>query len=69
MTKTQIRATAKRIAHDLFTNGQGHHADRLVLTVDGPPTQNLGGLAERVVSDRIADGLIADGFLSLVRED
>ena len=64
MTKTQVRATAKKIAHDLFTNGQGEHADRLVLTVDGPPTRDLGGLAERVVSDRIAAA-----FVSLVEED
>lgn len=60
MTKKQIRDTARRIARDLFTNGLGQHADRLVLTVDGPAPRDLGGLAERVVSDQIAAAFLAE---------
>lgn len=44
MTEDQARA----IARDLFTNGAGTKADRLVLTIDGPPKRDLGGWAEHV---------------------
>ena len=52
------REIAQQIADDLFVNGQGEQADRLVLTVDStrsPPQRerNLGGLAKLVVIDRI----------------
>jgi len=47
------RAVAKRIARDLFVKGSGDRAERLVLTIDGPPKQDLGGWSERAMADRI----------------
>ncbi len=46
---------AERIADDLFTNGEGQRADRLVLTVDGPPRLDLGGWSASAIADQIAD--------------
>ena len=51
---------AKTIARDLFTDGQGARAQRLVLTIDGPPRLDLGGLSESVVVDRIAARLTGE---------
>lgn len=34
---------AVRLATELFTNGQGERAQRLVLTIDKPTSVNLGG--------------------------
>ncbi len=56
-TRRSRRTLAERIARDLFTNSQGQRATRLVLTVDGDPPRDLGGLAERVVVDRIIAAL------------
>lgn len=39
------RQLAEQIAEALFVNGFGERADRLVLTVDGPPKRDLGGLS------------------------
>jgi hypothetical protein len=57
MTEPAILDLARKIALDLFVNGQGEHADRLVLTIGGPPKRDLGGWGERVVVDMIADHL------------
>ncbi len=48
-------ALAEQITEDLFTNGAGERAERLVLTVDGPPKRDLGGWCERAMADRIGD--------------
>ena len=42
-TMTTTRQLAERIAEALFTNGAGQQAERLVLTIDGPPKRYLGG--------------------------
>lgn len=57
---------AERIARSLFTNGQGQRAQRLVLTVDGPPLRDLGGWCERAVVDRIAEALAQSAAASRV---
>jgi hypothetical protein len=53
MNRRRQRDQAEQIARDLFTNGQGERAERLVLTVDGPPAKNLGGWSEAAVIERI----------------
>lgn len=50
----EASSLAKRIADDLFVNGMGQEAERLVLTVDGPPTRDLGGWCKAAVVDRIS---------------
>lgn len=53
---------AERLASSLFTNGAGKHADRLVLTVDGTTElkgEDLGGLCERAVVDRVRETILA----------
>lgn len=52
-TRVGIALLARQIARDLFTNGMGQVAGRLVLTIDGPPKQDLGGWGEHSVADRI----------------
>ena len=56
MTNGAARLLAERIARDLFTNGQGEHADRLVLVVAGV-SYDLGGWCESAVVDRIVMAL------------
>lgn len=56
MTPKHARALAKAIADDLFVNGAGEHADRLVLWVDATG-RNLGGLAKVVVIERLVTHL------------
>ncbi len=58
MKNVEIRQLASAVARDLFTNGAGERAQRLVLTIDGPPRRDLGGWAEGVVTDTIADALV-----------
>lgn len=54
---------ARKIARQLFTNGQGERAERLVLTIDGPfgprsdGSRDLGGLSEKPAADLIAKAL------------
>lgn len=43
MSDATLRTIAAKIARDLFTNGSGQRAQRLVLTIDGPPVRDLGG--------------------------
>ena len=52
MTKEETMEVAARIARDLFTNGGGQHASRLVL--EGPNGQDIGGWGEDAVKTRIA---------------
>lgn len=54
------REIAERIADDLFHNGAGEEADRLVLTKDNnrdghsrQPTRDLGGWSKRAVAVRV----------------
>jgi thiamine biosynthesis lipoprotein ApbE len=54
---SDIKVLAQEIADDLFMNGQGQEATRLVLTVDRPLKLDLGGLSKPVVVDRIARAL------------
>lgn len=49
---------AAKIAADLFTNGFGQHARRLVLELDDRGL-NGGGWSELAVTNRIADRLLA----------
>lgn len=51
MPSTDTRDLAKEIAADLFTNGLGQHARRLVLELENG--HNGGGWCERAVVDRI----------------
>lgn len=44
MTNKEI---AEAIVRELFTNGNSETAERLVLTVDGPPMRTLGGWSQR----------------------
>ena len=53
MTAEARRKLAERIAQELFTNGQGQRAQRLVLTIDKPTPRDLGGWAEAAVVDLI----------------
>lgn len=57
MTDTQARAAAQRIVADLFTNGNGLVADRLVLTTDD--NRDLGGWGRGPAEARILRGLEA----------
>jgi hypothetical protein len=52
MSVAKIDALARLIADDLFVNGSGDQADRLVLWVDADE-RNLGGWAKRAVVDRV----------------
>lgn len=54
MTTEDRLALAARITAELFQNGFGDQADRLVLTVDGPPRRDFGGWNRRAVEEVIA---------------
>lgn len=49
----------EQIVDDLFVNGAGDRADRLVLTVDGPPSCDLGGWCRGALRDRLVAALQA----------
>lgn len=49
----KAREIAVAVAQDLFTNGQGERADRLVMTVDGTPKLDLGGWSMAAVIVRV----------------
>ena len=58
-----FRAIADRIANDLFMNGAGKEADRLVLIKNDPTActpDNLGGWCKLVVRDRVEAVLKAE---------
>lgn len=58
MTKDEATAVAERIVARLFTNGQAEEAERLVLTVDGPPKRDLGGWGRLGARDQIVAVLL-----------
>lgn len=57
MNERQMRELAETIADDLFINGAGDEADRLVLTIDKPTERNLGGWSRRAVTERVIKAL------------
>ncbi len=56
------RTLAEQIAEDLFTNGSGQTAQRLVLTVDTPKRLDLGGWSRAGFVDRVTDILREKGI-------
>jgi hypothetical protein len=52
-----VRQFAEQIARDLFTNGLGQRADRLLLVRDVDPPSSLGGWSEEAMADRIEEAL------------
>jgi hypothetical protein len=54
-----LEQIAERLTTELFTNGQGQHADRLVLTqrLGSGAEADLGGWCELAVRDRIISAL------------
>lgn len=54
------RATAERIVEALFTSGYKERADRLVLTIDGPPKYDLGGWCRAAAVD-VVERVLRDG--------
>ncbi len=54
MTETRrLRALIEHFARELFTNGMGQCADRLVLTIDAPKPIDLGGWGRLVIEDKL----------------
>ena len=53
MTERDVEKAAQAIVDDLFMNGNGDRAERLVLTADGPPRRDLGGWSSTAVLHRI----------------
>jgi hypothetical protein len=53
MNKAEAERIAESVVADLFQNGSGQAAQRLVLTVDTPTPKNLGGWARGPAKDRI----------------
>lgn len=58
------RKLAEEIVGTLFVNGQGEHADRLVLTVDGPTNRDLGGWCCAAAVDAVEKVLRSTGGMS-----
>jgi len=54
--RNEAQRIAAQIAEDLFVNGMGEVADRLVLT--SKEGRDLGGWGRLAVVDRIADGIL-----------
>jgi hypothetical protein len=52
--RAQARKLAQQIVDDIFVNGQGDEAQRLVLTIDSPSKRDLGGWSKECLADRIA---------------
>ena len=55
--RAQLEALAQEIVDDLFVNGAGQQADRLVLTTR-VVTHDLGGWGKGPMRDRILDALL-----------
>lgn len=52
--KSETRKRAERIAHNLFVNGAGQLATRLVMVDEsGDEPRDLGGWCEEAVADKI----------------
>lgn len=49
----ELKRLAEQIADDLFTNGIGEKAQRLVLTVDKPKHLDLGGWGKAAMANHI----------------
>jgi len=58
MTVAEIDAITQHIVDDLFVNGFGEHADRLVMTKDSDPQRPLGGWSKRAVLQRVREALL-----------
>lgn len=56
MPNEVVSALAEAIARDLFTNGSGERAQRLVLELPGK--RDGGGWCEEAMSNRIAEHLL-----------
>lgn len=54
------RARLTQIVDDLFVNSFGERADRLVLTIDGPPRRDLGGWCRQAIVDRLVALLVPE---------
>lgn len=52
------RKFAEALARELFTNGSGDVAQRLVLSIDKPSHRDLGGWCEAVIIDKIEAALV-----------
>jgi hypothetical protein len=57
MARQDIELLADRLVSDLFVNGSGEQAHRLVLTTEDG--RELGGWGQRPVRDRIVSALLA----------
>ena len=52
--RDKLQQLVADIVDDLFTNGQGERADRLVLVIDnGRPPRDIGGWGRGAMHDRI----------------
>lgn len=60
--KTRTRLLAEAIVDDLFVNGQGQQASRLVLTADAPFRMDLGGWGRGAACDVIERALVKGGI-------
>jgi hypothetical protein len=56
-SRAHLEQLIARFVDDLFVNGSGQQADRLVLTVDGPPSRDLGGWCKAAIADRLREAL------------
>lgn len=72
---SEFEPLAQRIADDLFCNGAGHKADRLMLVKDNDrdghskePCRNLGGWSKRTVVLRIIAALESAAIQSDTKE-
>lgn len=52
LTPSDVQSIANMISRDLFTNGDGENADRLIMWSTGKD-RNLGGWSEPAVNSRI----------------
>lgn len=50
---------ADQLVESLFVNGAGARADRLVLTMDTTPKQDLGGWSRGAIAEQIREALAA----------
>lgn len=57
MDERQMRELAKTIVDDLFINGLGEEAERLVLTIDKPQRRDLGGWGREAAIDRVTKAM------------
>ncbi len=58
--KTAHARILEAVVADLFVNGFGEQADRLVLTQDGQPPRDLGGWGKQAVRNKVLRALLAN---------